>query len=152
MSGDEPWCNGWPMQGQIGGVMTVTSHPILCTPSHIYTQPCSPRTHPVPTQSTPRPSHPLSLPSRALCSICDAYVSAHDAMLLPSDLHEHCWPIVNTHDQMQIMELAPKLARANATPRTRVHTCALPLLLMISLCSSFVIISPSLVPSLIFVP
>ena len=24
------------------GVMTVTSHPILCTPSRVYTQPCSP--------------------------------------------------------------------------------------------------------------
>ena len=44
--------------------------------------------------------------------------------------------------QMQITELAPKLARASTTPRTR----ALPPLLMISLCSSFVIISASLVP------
>ena len=73
----------------------MTSHPILCTPSRVYTQPCSPWTHPDPTRSTPGPFHPLSLPSRALCSICDAYVSAHDAMLLPSDSCEHHWPIVN---------------------------------------------------------
>ena len=32
---------------------------------------------------------PLSLPSHALCSICDAYVSVHNAMLLPSDSREH---------------------------------------------------------------
>ena len=32
---------------------------------------------------------PLSLPSRALCSICDAYVSAHDALLFLSVSREH---------------------------------------------------------------
>ena len=101
--------------------MTVTSHPVLCTPSHVYTQPCSPWTHPDPTRSTPGPSHLLSLPSRALCSICDAYVSAHDTMLLPSNSRELCWPITNTHDQLQITELAPKLAWASTTPRTCVH-------------------------------
>ena len=40
---------------------------------------------------------------------------------------------------MQITELAPKLAQASTTPRTRICTRALPPLLMISLCSSFVI-------------
>ena len=76
-------------------VMTMTSHPVLCTPSRIYMQPCSPWTRPDPTQSTPGPFHPLSLPSHALCSICNAYVSTHDAMLLPSNSREHHWPIVN---------------------------------------------------------
>ena len=90
--------------------------PILCTLSHVYTQPCSPWTRP--DQSTPGPFHPLSSPSRALCSICDTYVSTHDAMLLSSDSREHRWPIVNTHDQLQITELAPKLARVSTTPRT----------------------------------
>ena len=79
-------------------VMTVTFHPILCTPSRVYTQLHSPWTHPDPTRSTPGPSHPLSSPLCALCSICNAYVSAHDAMLLPSDLCKHCWPIANTHN------------------------------------------------------
>ena len=42
----------------------------------------------------PNPIHiqtlsPLSLPSRALCSICDAYVSAHDALLFLSVSREH---------------------------------------------------------------
>ena len=32
---------------------------------------------------------PLSLSSRALCSICDAYVSAHDALLFLSVSREH---------------------------------------------------------------
>ena len=70
-------------------VTTVTSHPILCTPSRVYMQPCSPRTRPIPTRSTSGPFRPLSLPSRAFCSICDAYVSAHDALLFLSVLREH---------------------------------------------------------------
>ena len=70
-------------------VTTMTSHPTLCTPSCAYTQPCSPRTRPIPTRSTPRPSRPLSLPSCALRSICDAYVSAHDALLFLSISREH---------------------------------------------------------------
>ena len=133
-------------------VTTMTSHPTLCTPSRVYTQLCSPWTCPIPTRSTSRPFFPLSSPLHALCSICDAYISAHDVMLLPSDLREHHWPIANTHNQMQIMELAPKLMRASATPRTHVHTRALPPLLTISLCSSFVIILASLVPGLTSVP
>ena len=103
------------------------------------TQPCAPLVvstrspvHPDPTRSTPGPFRPLSSPSHALCSICDAYVSVHDAMLLPSDLREHHWPIVNTHNQMQIMELTPKLAWARATPRTCIHAHTLPSLLLIS--------------------
>ena len=118
--------------------MTVTSHPTLCTPSRIYMQPCSPWTCPIPTWSTPRPSHPLSSPSRALRSICDAYVSAHDMLLFLSVFKcEHRWPIVNTHDQMQITELTPRLAQVSATPRTCVHTRALPPLLSISSLFSF---------------
>ena len=70
-------------------VTTVTSHPILCTPSRIYMQPCSPWTRPDPTRSTSRPFRPLSSPSHALCSICDAYVSTHDALLFLSVSREH---------------------------------------------------------------
>ena len=134
------------------GVMTVTCHPVLCTPSRVYTQPCSPWTCPDPTWSTPGPFRPLSSPSCALCSICNTYVSVHDALLFLSISCEHRWPITNTHDQMQITELAPKLARASTTPRTRICARALPPLLTISLCSSFVIISASLVPGLTSVP
>ena len=133
-------------------VTTVTSHPILCTPSRVHTQLCSLWTCPIPTRSTSRPFRPLSSPSRALCSICDAYVSMHDAMLLPSDLRKHRWPIVNTHDQLQITELAPKLARASTTSRTCIHTHMLPSPLTVSPLFSFVFISASLVPGLIFVP
>ena len=79
----------------------------------------------------------LSLPSRALCSTCKAYVSTHNAMLLPSDSREHRWPIMNTHDQMQTTELAPKLMRVSTTPKTCVHAHALPLLLLISSLFSF---------------
>ena len=43
--------------------MTMTSHPTLCTPSHIYAQPCSPLTCPNSTQPIARPLFPLSLPS-----------------------------------------------------------------------------------------
>ena len=70
-------------------VTTVTSHPILRTPSRVYMQPCSPWTRPDPTRSTTGPFRPLSLPSRAVCSICDAYVSAHDALLFLSVSREH---------------------------------------------------------------
>ena len=70
-------------------VTTVTSHPILCTPSRVYMQPCSPWTRPDPTRSTTGPFRPLSSPSCAFCSICDAYVSAHDALLFLSVSREH---------------------------------------------------------------
>ena len=113
-------------------VTTMTSHPILCTSSCLYMQLCLPWTRPIPTRSTPGPSCPLSSPSRALCSICDAYVSAHNAMLLPSDLREHRWPIASTHDQLRITELALKLAQASTTSRTCIHACTLPSLLLIS--------------------
>ena len=130
-------------------VTTVTSHPILCTPSRVYTQSCSPWTRPDPTRSTSGPFCPLSSPSCAFCRICDAYVSAHDTLLFLSISRKHRWPITNTHDQLQITE---KLAQVSATPRTRVCARALPPLLMISLCSPFVFISASLIPGLTFVP
>ena len=73
----------------VATVTTVTSHPILCTPSRVYMQPCSPWTRPDPTRSTSGPFRPLSSPLHALCSICDAYVSAHDVLLLLSVSREH---------------------------------------------------------------
>ena len=58
---------------------------------------------------------------------------------------EHSRPIANHGTRS-----AARASKHNS--RTRVHARALPLLLMISLCSSFVIISASLVPGLTSVP
>ena len=68
----------------------------------------------------PNPIHiqtlsPLSSPSHALCSICDAYVSTHDALLFLSVSREHRWPITNTHDQLQITELALRSRATSAS-------------------------------------
>ena len=107
----------------IVSVTTVTSHLILCSPSHVYTQLCLPWTGLNPTQSTSRPFRPLSSPSHALCSICNAYVSTTTRC---------CSSLSHTNIADQLRALTIKCKSRNSLPSLHEQAQLLELMSMLA--------------------
>ena len=91
------------------GVMTVTSHPSLVTPTRVYSQ-----SRPHPNSPWPNPNPSQAFPKGCCTDVC--LVSIPEAV---NTIPKHIWPIFDKLKTSRIPLTNPELARSPLNPKTQ---------------------------------